>query len=1083
MRKLLLCFILAFGAFTAAFSQNRQVTGRVISDSAGEVLNGVTVTLKGTSTVTTTDAEGKFTITVPNLNSVLVFSSVGYSSREINVGNKTNLDVRLVSQINTLNDVVVVGYQSVRRRDLTASVSSIGAKQLKDIPLNSAAQALAGQLAGVQVTGSEGSPNADVQIRIRGGGSITQDNSPLYIIDGAEVENGLSAISPQDIESVVVLKDASATSIYGARGANGVVIITTKRGRVGRTTISYNGFMGIRKLENKLSVMKPYEFVIYQYERSRGNATDSSNFANHYGTTWDTLSNYKNVPFLDWQEQMFGRSALMQTHNVSLNGGNTSTQYNLSLTSNTEQGIMQNSDFDRKLASFSFDHNFNSKLKISFTTRFNNTNVNGAGTSNPGSSAVNGLRQSVRYIPFFLPGQTFNTYDPNYAAETNSNSLALVNPLLLNSAQYRNNVSTLLNLTGSLNYSFTPYLSFKTTFGYDYNAIRQNAFDDTITYNAKANGSGLPIASIQTSTRGTITNSNVLTYTNSRSNTDFAQKNAIDVLVGHEVYQNIYKSYYEETRMYPAGITYDRALGNMGLGIPAPSSSNDYTERLLSFFGRINYAFDHKYLASVSLRTDGSSKFAPGNQWGYFPSGSVAWRISNESFMESLKPTISDLKLRFSYGEAGNNRIGNFLFSTQFVPNTFYGLNDVLVSAFNPQSLSNPALKWESTISRNLGLDVSFFNNRISISGDIYQNTTKNLLVNVTIPTTSGYTTQLQNVGSTENRGLELQLSGTILQKRNFTWTANFNVSFNRNKVLSLGEHQSFFLVNSGWAVSGNPADYIVKVGEPVGSMWGLVADGYYTLNDFNYDANTRIYTLRQGLPNASSVTSFIPAPGGIKFKDLNGDGIINDKDRTIIGNANPFSFGGLNQQFTYKNFDASIFINFVYGNQVFNANKLEFASGYTPEANLLSIMNNRWHTIDPATGQVIQQVITINGTQQVVGASPDVLAKVNSGATLWTPLTSSSAFYPNSWGVEDGSFIRINNITIGYTLPASITNRLRIQRLRIYVTGNNLAVITGYSGYDPEVNTRRGTPMTPGVDYSAYPRSRSFLAGINLSF
>jgi hypothetical protein len=301
--------------------------------------------------------------------------------------------------------------------------------------------------------------------------------------------------------------------------------------------------------------------------------------------------------------------------------------------------------------------------------------------------------------------------------------------------------------------------------------------------------------------------------------------------------------------------------------------------------------------------------------------------------------------------------------------------------------------------------------------------------------------------------------------------------------VLSLGEHQSFFLVNSGWAGSNNPADYMVKVGEPVGSMWGLVADGYYTLNDFNYDANTRIYSLKQGVPNGSSITSFIPAPGGIKFKDLNGDGVINDKDRTIIGNANPFSFGGLNQQFTYKNFDASIFINFQYGNKIFNANKLEFSSGYTPEANLLDIMNNRWHTIDPATGQVIQQVSTINGTQQVVGASPDVIGKVNSGATLWTPLTSSSAFYPNSWAVEDGSFIRINNITIGYTLPGSITNRLKIQRLRVYVTGNNLAVLTGYSGYDPEVNTRRATPMTPGIDYSAYPRSRSFLFGLNLSF
>lgn len=1062
-----------------AWGQTRQITGQVTKASTKETLAGATITVRGTNTRTTSNNEGRYGISVPSGSSVvLVFSYVGLQSQEVTVSGAT-ADVALVEETATLNDVVVVGYQTVRRRDLTASVSSVNARQLRDIPINSASQALAGRLAGVQITGSEGSPNADVQIRVRGGGSITQDNSPLYVIDGVQVENGLNAISPQDIESVDVLKDASATAIYGSRGANGVVIITTKRGRNGRTTISYGGFVGINQIANKLKVMNPYDYATYVFERAK-NVGDTTGLS-HIGTTWDTLSNYKNVPFVDWQQQMFGRNALMQTHNVSLTGGTAVTQYNLSLTSNIQQGIMQESDYSRNLVTFAFDHNFNQKLKISFNTRFNNTVINGAGTSNPGSSAVNGLRQAVRYRPYLLAGQDVNTYDPAYAAETNSNSLALVNPVLLNHAQYRNSNSFLINVNGSVSYAFTPYLSFKSTVGYDYTSMRANAFDDSITYNAKFNGSGLPIASITTSTRGTLTNSNVFTYSNAKSTSGFAAKNSIDALAGHEVYENNYKSYYQETRNYPIGTTSDKALGNIGLGIPAPPNSNEYTEKLLSFFSRVNYAYNKKYLASVSVRADGSSKFATGKQWGYFPSGSLAWRISGEPFMDKLKPTISDLKVRVSYGQAGNNRIPNFLYTTQFVPNTYYGLNDVLVSAYNPASLSNPDLKWESTISRNIGVDASFFNNRISLSADFYRNTTKDLLVNVTVPTSSGYISQVQNVGSTENTGMEYQLSATPVSTKSFTWTANFNVSFNKNKVLSLGKYQQSFLVNSGWAGANNPADFIVKVGQPVGSMWGLTVDGYYKPEDFNYDPATRIYTLKTGVVNSSSITS-IDQPGGIKFADLNGDGVINDKDRSIIGNANPKFFGGLNQQFTYKDFDFSVFLNYQYGNKVYNDNKLEFASGFTPEANLLAIANNRWRTID-ATGNVLQQITTVNGVRSVVGAAPDVLNKVNSGAGMWIPVTSSSAFYSNSWAVEDGSFIRLNNVTIGYTLPAALTQRFKMQRLRVYATGNNLAIATKYTGYDPEVNTRRATPITPGVDYSAYPRSRTYIFGVNVSF
>ena len=1065
------CFVL-FLLFLSGFAsaQMRQVSG-IVTTAEGAPLLGVTVTLKGSNISTATDAKGEFQLQVPDRNNLtLVFTSVGFATQEQSLGSKTTLDLVMRVEASNLNDVVVIGYQTVKRRDLTGSVSSVGARQLKDIPLNSAAQALAGRLAGVQVTGSEGSPNAEVLIRVRGGGSITQDNSPLYIIDGIQVENGLAAISPQDIESVDVLKDASATAIYGARGANGVVIITTKRGKNNRTVISYNGFVGVNKLANKLDVMNPYDFVVYQWERSRGNATDSASFARQYGTTWDTLANYKNVPFQDWQDAMFGRSALIQTHNVSLNGGTANTQYNLSLTSNSEEGIMLNSDFDRKLVNFNFDHIVNKVLKVGFNTRYNNTVVNGAGTSSSGSSSTNRLRQSVKYRPLLLAGQAEDYYDPNYAAETNANSLSLVNPILLNEAEYRKNTTNLANLSLYVDLRFTKYLTFRSTLGVDYTNIRQEAFDDTITNNSKQTSASQPLASIGTSQRVTFNNSNVLTFSNSNLKGGFNDKNSLTVLVGQEVYRNKIKGENQLARYFPLGITSKKALGNMNLGTNYIDNSRppsyESEDRLLSFFGRANYSYDNRYLLSLSLRADGSSKFAEGNKWGYFPAGSFAWRISNEKFFDRLSSTINDLKFRVSYGEAGNNRIANFLYLTQFNSGSQYGLNDQLVTAFVPSALANEDLVWETTTSRNIGFDASFLKNRLQLTLDVYKNTTDDLLVSVPVPTSSGYTSQIQNVGATENRGIELQLNAVPVQNKNFTWNINFNLSHNKNKIKSLGDFQNSYLANSGWGFSNTPADYIVRVGDPVGSMWGFTTDGFYTVDQFNYNATTGVYTLKAGVPNNSAVLA-PPQPGSLRFKDLNGDTVINDKDKSIIGVAQPDIFGGLNQQFTYKNFDFSVFINYSLGGEIYNANKLEFTTGYTPNANLLTIMNNRWRRIDEQ-GRVV--------------TDPTALAKLNANASIWAPSTSSNSFLLHSWAVEDASFIRLNNITVGYTLPQSVLKRIKMEKLRLYFTASNIAVITNYSGYDPEVSTRRGNPVTPGVDYSAYPRSRSFIFGVNLS-
>jgi TonB-linked SusC/RagA family outer membrane protein len=501
---------------------------------------------------------------------------------------------------------------------------------------------------------------------------------------------------------------------------------------------------------------------------------------------------------------------------------------------------------------------------------------------------------------------------------------------------------------------------------------------------------------------------------------------------------------------------------------------------MLSFFGRATYAFDNKYMLAASLRADGSSAFASKYTWGYFPAGSAAWRISSENFMSKVT-WVTDLKLRGAYGLAGNNRIAPFQYLTTFGTSGNYALNQNLVTTYASNVLSNPGLKWESTTSRDIGIDGTLFNNRLNVSVDVYKNTTNHLLVAAPVPTTSGYTSQQQNVGSTENKGIELQLAGRIMQRGSFTWSANFNISWNKNTILSLGQNENYYYANSGWAGSGNLPDYIVKKGQPVGAMYGYVSQGFYQLSDFTYNANTRVYSLNKGQPNNAGVTASTPMPGSMKYRSISGDSVINaNTDQTIIGNAQPKFFGGLNQTFTFKGFDASIFINFQYGNKIFNDNKLEFSSGYTPGATLLGIMKNRWHTVDQ-NGNAYEQVVG----GQVVGASPDSLRALNKGARLWIPVvgSSSTTFSPNSWAVEDGSFIRINNITIGYTLPPGLTHQLHLARLRVYATVNNLAVITHYSGYDPEVNVRSTNPVTPGVDYSAYPRNRSFVGGLNVTF
>jgi len=1079
MIRYLLVLPFFFATVLGAFAQSVTVSGRV-TDEKGEGLPGVTVLLKGTTTANGTDVEGNYSLAVPATTGTLVFSYIGYQSQEVPINGRTTLNVSLATDAQVMDEVIVVGYGTVTRRELTGSVASVRAKDIEDMPVSTAAEALAGRLAGVQVTTSEGQPGAEVQIRVRGGGSLTQDNSPLYIVDGIQMENALSILSPQEIQSIDVLKDAASTSIYGARGANGVVVITTKGGKEMKTQVTYNGFAGVRSIVNKLDVMNPYDFVQYQYEIYNLTQDEQlgNNFQERYGR-YEDLEIYRTVPMADWQERVFGRDAFSQTHVIGVTGGTATTSFNFTLNHADEEGIMLESGYQRTLASLKLDHRVTDRFRVGVNTRYSRQQVTGVGTSNTGTQSNNRLRNAVRFMPFQAPGMEsqVDVFDPEFTNSTN-----LTNPVLLAHNELRNDYRNDVIVNGYFSLEPIKNLVYKTVVGVTANDRNQNFFYGSITGLARQNNDQ-PVVDMRTTESFSLTNSNTLNY-----RTTLAEDHSLDFLVGHEVVTYNQNDSYTRTKYLPVDITAEQAYAGIqqatppiGLQQDAPSTS-EFSRNLLSFFGRVNYSYRGKYTANVSVRRDGSSLFGGDNRYGTFPAAALAWQIMDEPFMEGAQDWLSNLKLRVSYGASGNNRIGNDLYRTVFSPlaNEGYAFDEAITPGLYVENLANSNLLWETTISKNLGLDFSLFKSRVNGSIDFYQNNVTDLLLEAQIPQTSGYSTQLQNVGETRNRGVELQIEGVVIDKNDFRWNANFNIAFNRNTILSLGIDPSgapknSYLVPSGW-VNATYQDFLVQVGAPIGQFFGYETDGFYTVDDFNATYNTDSdswsYELKEGVANSREVAlGRAPRPGDLKLKDLtpdNGNSMITTEDRTVLGNAQPKFTGGFNQQFTYKGFDMSIFMNFSVGNKVYNANKLEFTSQYLyRDNNMLSLMNDRWKWFDD-NGQLV--------------TNPDELTALNADTKYWTP--TSGAYFLHSFGIEDGSFLRISNVTLGYTLPESIIQKARvISKMRIYATVNNLHTFTNYTGYDPEANTRRNSPLTPSVDYAAYPRSRYILGGINVTF
>lgn len=1045
----------------SAIAQQQTVTGKVTEADTGEALPGVNIVIKGTTTGTVTDVDGNFRLNVNNPQTdVLIFRFIGFSEQEIPVNGRTTINVEMQSATFGIEEVVAIGYGTVQRRDITGSVASVSGEALQAIPVASATEAITGKLAGVQIAATEGSPDAEIRIRVRGGGSITGDNTPLFIVDGFPVES-ISDIPPSDIESIDVLKDASSTAIYGSRGANGVIIITTKSGIAGEVRVNYNAYSSWKKLANKLDVLSPYDFVNWQYERAMlQGGSEIDRYTDIYGNYQD-MDLYGEVQPNDWQQQVFGRTGHTFNHNLSITGGSEKTTYTFSYSHINDKAIMQLSNFKRDNLALKLINKPNDRVSIDLSLRYANTQIEGGGANeqNEVSSADSRLKYAMIFPPFPIPGLT--------DTDETDQSFFLYNPIvaLYDNDRFQKRVT--YNLSGSVSWEVFDNLVVKSEVGLDDYRNADDRFYGTTTYYVKnrpaGENQGKPAIIFDKVSRETYRNTNTLAY-NMKS--ILPENHRMNVLLGQEYIVRQQESHTTEVHGFPSTFSFADATKLSAQG--AANSIDNYLfpdDILLSYFGRINYDYLGRYLVSATFRADGSSKFSEGNKWGYFPSAAVAWRVSDESFMEGTGSWLDDLKLRLSYGTAGNNNIPPGQMAQTLEVRTTTWVNNFNSFWAGTSTMANPDLKWETTVTRNLGIDYTTLGGRLNGSFEAYINNTKDLLIRFPTPGT-GYTDQYRNMGETQNKGFEASVNWFAIDRPNYGFSVSGNIGFNKNEILSLGLMENFS-ESSGWASTEIPADYWIETGGSVGKMYGYLSDGRYEVSDFEGYING-VWVLKDGVADNQSVIGTV-RPGSMKLVDTDGDGVVNVSDRTIIGDANPLHTGGLTLNGRFYGFDVLASFNWSYGNDIYNANKIEYTSTSKYHSrNMITMMEEgkRWTNLLP------------DGT---ISNDPAQLAQMNATTTMWSPYMARYVF--SDWAVEDGSFLRLNTLTLGYTVPGDVLNRIKLQNLRFYVSGYNVHTWTKYTGFDPEVSTRRRTPLTPGVDYSAYPKSRSFVFGMNLSF
>ncbi len=1076
-----------------AFAQQK-VSGTV-KDVNGEPIIGASVLVEGTMNGTITALDGEWTLTVP-AGSTIVASLIGYADEKMTVAQNQNVyNFVLKEDALFLDETVVIGYQTVKRRDLTGSVASVNSKQLASAPVSNIAQALQGKLAGVNIVSQDGRPDATINIRVRGGGSISQSNDPLILIDG--VAGTLSDIPSDQVESIDILKDASSTAIYGARGANGVVLITTKGAKEGKVKVSYSGYAKLNTPTAYIEAMNPYDYVSYVWANADANGSQFVEpFEKLFGIgKYGDINRYKNVKAYDIQKKVYNNS-LSHSHDLSVSGGNENTKVLFSVNYNDEQGMKVNSYNQRANVALKVNQKISNNLNVGLDLRY--TDVTVVSDESAGNNNGSLLSFAYRFRPIAtedLLGDTaafregaieqygkyplWDRYDPY-------NRIMDYEPLRQRQT---------LTGTVSLDWNILKGLRYHTdlTLRRSYNqnkiwggAIHNNYIDDAT---GEKQFAGAATLSMGNSWRMRWTNTLGYEF-------NFGENHRFNVLVGQEMSNTGGDSMTIKADHFPSNFTKDNAFAMINQYDKEHSTETNpfYTgyntpERILSYFGRVNYTLMDRYLFTATFRADGSSKFAPNHRWGYFPAGAFAWKVLEEDFMQGVD--MDELKLRVSYGTVGNDGISSDLWSqTWSASSTNYTYNGTnYVSYTLASSMANPDLKWETTITRNVGVDFGLFDGKLSGTIDAYWNTTKDLLMQTTIPGITGFTSTYANVGQTSNKGLEISLNATLVETKDWGLQVGGNINFNRNNVDALAEGVTG-IYGSGWFSAGNPGnDYGLYVDKPVGLVRGLTYVGMYTTDDFTYDPTTNLYTLKPGIPDVSpAVTGVVHGvttptgqnayPGMAKFADTDGNMLVDDADYTIIGNMNAKFTGGFNINANYKNWDLGMYFNYSVGNQIYNVNRQASLMGYKETAvyqNHMAFLADAYKIYDIQNGQLVRL------------HTPEELNAINKNAQY--PLCYNEDGVVSTLGIEDGSYLRLNTMTLGYTLPTSsdFAKKLGISALRVYGTVYNLLTLTKYSGLDPEVSVNEhhnnATYPTPGLDWGAYPRARSFVLGVNVSF
>jgi TonB-linked SusC/RagA family outer membrane protein len=1020
-------FLFTIGA--QAQNNNVSLVGKVVDDKTREPLNGAVVHIKGTTHEVITNKNGEFSfITGQHVPVVYQVSYIGYQTKEITVTGYGHTDITLQEANAVLNELVVVGYGAQKKSDVAGSVATVSKTALSQ-PAVSFDNLLQGSVSGVSVTQSSGQPGSTATIRVRGGNSISFGNAPLYVIDGFIIYNNndltnsgasngsginaLSTINPSDIESIEILKDAAATAIYGSRGANGVVIITTRRGKKGVTEVNYSNYVGTQRVAKKLSLLNAAQWasLVNDINASDGTAktfSDSAIAALGSGS--------------DWQSAAL-RNALVQNHELSVSGGDEKSRFLLSGNYFDQQGTIVHTGFKRYSGRINYERNLSDKFKVStnifgsysaedklFGSGYNSINFSGAYPSLILSSPVAKIRNT---------DGSYNTSSPYTTTPTNplQDIVATTN---------RSGITRVLgNISGE--YKLLSNLVLKITGGVDLLNTKQNYYAPSYTAAPAGSSTGYSAggyASVGSISAVSWLNENTLTYDKSFGNTHF-----LNVLAGYTTQFSKDESAVASAQKFPNDLT---SFNNLNYAAtPVLSSSDAHRSSLNSFLARVSYSYRHKYNITLSERADGSSRLGKNNKWGYFPSVGLSWNLHQEDFFKPLAKTFSNVKLRLTAGRTGNSEIPPYSSLSTLAPTNYY-FNNALVTGIAPTQLANPDLKWETTTQYNAGIDIGFFNNRVSLVLDAYYKKTTDLLLYVPFPLYTGYASQLENVGSVENKGIELSLSTDNIRSRNFSWKSTLVFAANRNKVLSLGGASSFFPL----APTGQVSPVIVQVGLPVGTFWGYSTNGLLTAADID-----------KGVPLLAGVPQ---KEGDRKYVDWNGDKTITTADKHNLGSAQPKFTFGFSNSVTYRNFDLSFFLQGSYGNKIFNLlqQKLEIP---TLSLNASATLLDRW---TPA---------------HTSGTAPRA--------------TNSPVPQVTDRYIENGSYAKLKNITLGYSFSRGLVSKIGAKRLRVYVSAQNLFTITSYSGYDPEVNFYDNDNTKQGIDYGIYPSARTFLAGLNLSF